>query len=155
MENLGEGGARMHEDAVMVKSYHAESPPSYPDARQWAGMARALGLAAVAGMGTSCSAFKSDKEKPIEATSPASVRYGTHDYRYTTRAGDTLESLSKGFYDDGSTEWNDPKARFDPAPYMAMLAAANPKLVVTSGDAPLPVGTKILIPEVSRVSFGS
>ena len=147
-----------HPEVVNVESYQAETPPSYPDARQWASMAGALGLAAAAGMGTSCSAFRSDTEKPLVATSPASIVYGTHDYRYTIKPGDTLKSLATGFYDDGSAEWNhqwDPKSKFDPAPYLDKIAAANPKLGITHHDAPLPAGRKILLPGVSRVSFGS
>lgn len=146
-----------HPAAIPVQAYQPINRPAYPAAHQWMKTTGAIGLVAATGISVSCSTWHTAKEKPLIATSGHQVISGYHDYLYTTKAGDTLASIAKDFYDTTAidNQFNDRHDRYDAGPDCAKIATANPKLNVASNDTVLPVSQKILIPNVGRISYGS
>lgn len=140
-----------------LKKCHAL--PAYPNAAQFAATAKLLGVAAVAGIGSSCGLLGSGKpaaEKPL-VFATSGLQTGTHDYKYVSVQGDTLQTLARKFYDQTPMEnlVNGSHLRYDSQVDSSRIAAANRKLSSFNSDTPIPPGTKILLPGVTRVSYGS
>ena len=86
------------------------------------------------------------------------MELGIHDYRYLTKAGETLKSIVAQFYGNGSVEempdgGESKVVPFDSAACCKKVTAANVSLKV-DWEKPLPQGTKLLLPRVRMSDSG-
>jgi len=153
---------------MKIQKHTSEKTPDYPRAEQFTTAAALLGMAAAATFGTGCSRSTQMKsqpppqpppetsaqvkqpkqtEEPTPIASADDLKAGCHDYLYQAKGGQSLREIVTAFYGDEASE----KAR-DAA--CQQVAAANPELHLSSWNAQVPAGTKLVLPRVSMTECG-